>query len=95
MLHNDFISQIFLGLISFLSNFISALSGGGAGLIQLPALIFFGLPFSKALATHKVASALEKGKPKNKRAGSCIKPAPPPDKAEMKLEKSDISPSNI
>ena len=56
MLHNDFISQIFLGLISFLSNFISALSGGGAGLIQLPALIFFGLPFSKALATHKVAS---------------------------------------
>ena len=56
MLSNDIISQIFLGFISFLSNFISALSGGGAGLIQLPALIFFGLPFSKALATHKVAS---------------------------------------
>ena len=56
MLNNDFISQISLGIISFLSNFISALSGGGAGLIQLPALIFFGLPFSKALATHKVAS---------------------------------------
>ena len=32
------------------------MSGGGAGLIQLPALLFFGLPFSKALATHKVAS---------------------------------------
>ena len=56
MLSNDIISQILLGFISFLSNFISALSGGGAGLLQLPALIFFGLPFSKALATHKVAS---------------------------------------
>ncbi len=34
----------------------SALAGGGAGLIQLPVLIFLGLPFSLALATHKVAS---------------------------------------
>ena len=56
MLSNDIFSQTFLGFISFLSNFISALSGGGAGLLQLPALLFFGLPFSKALATHKVAS---------------------------------------
>ena len=56
MLHNDIFSQIMLGIISFFSNFISALSGGGAGLIQLPALLFLGLPFSKALATHKVAS---------------------------------------
>ena len=56
MFNIDFFSQIFLGLISVFSNFISALSGGGAGLIQLPALLFFGLPFSKALATHKVAS---------------------------------------
>jgi len=56
MLNTDISSQIFLGIISFFSNFISALSGGGAGLIQLPALLFFGLPFSKALATHKVAS---------------------------------------
>ena len=38
------------------------------------------------LATLWVAKAFEKGKPKNKRAGSCIKPAPPPDNAEMKLE---------
>ncbi|KGG12761.1 putative permease [Prochlorococcus sp. SS52] len=43
-------------IVSITSNFLSALSGGGAGLIQLPALIFLGLPFSKALATHKVAS---------------------------------------
>ena len=56
MVNTDTYSQIFLGIVSIISNFISALSGGGAGLIQLPALLFFGLPFSKALATHKVAS---------------------------------------
>tara|TARA_B100000214_G_scaffold372603_1_gene351157 strand:+ start:111 stop:884 length:774 start_codon:yes stop_codon:yes gene_type:complete len=56
MFNTDIFSQFILGFISLLSNFISALSGGGAGLIQLPALLFFGLPFSKALATHKVAS---------------------------------------
>jgi len=56
MISTDIASQIFLGIVSILSNFISGLSGGGAGLIQLPALLFFGLPFSKALATHKVAS---------------------------------------
>ncbi len=44
-------------LISFFRCiWLNFLSGGGAGLIQLPALLFFGLPFSKALATHKVAS---------------------------------------
>ncbi len=48
--------QIILFLISLVANFFSALAGGGAGLIQLPALIFLGLPFSIALATHKVAS---------------------------------------
>ena len=56
MLDTDIFSQFVLGIVSILSNFISALSGGGAGLIQLPALLFLGLPFSKALATHKVAS---------------------------------------
>ena len=45
-----------LFIISFLANLFSAFSGGGAGLVQLPALIFLGLPFSVALATHKVAS---------------------------------------
>jgi hypothetical protein len=48
--------QFILFLISLLANLFSAFSGGGAGLIQLPALIFLGLPFSIALATHKVAS---------------------------------------
>ena len=32
------------------------MAGGGAGLLQLPALIFLGLPFSMALGTHKIAS---------------------------------------
>jgi len=48
--------QFALFLISLVANIFSALAGGGAGLIQLPALIFLGLSFSIALATHKVAS---------------------------------------
>ncbi len=48
--------QILLFLISLLANIFSALSGGGAGLIQLPVLIFLGLPFGVAVATHKVAT---------------------------------------
>lgn len=47
---------IVLLLVSLLANGLSALSGGGAGLIQFPVLIFLGLSFGKALATHKVAS---------------------------------------
>lgn len=50
------IDQISLLLISFFANLFSSFSGGGAGLVQLPALIFLGLPFTLALATHKVAS---------------------------------------
>ncbi len=48
--------QIWLFFISLVANIFSAFAGGGAGLVQLPALIFLGLPFSIALATHKVAS---------------------------------------
>ncbi|MES9850904.1 MAG: sulfite exporter TauE/SafE family protein [Candidatus Thiodiazotropha sp. L084R] len=48
--------QFTLSIISILANLFSAFSGGGAGLVQLPALIFLGLPFGIALATHKVAS---------------------------------------
>ncbi|MEW8625503.1 MAG: sulfite exporter TauE/SafE family protein [Candidatus Thiodiazotropha sp.] len=48
--------QFTLFIISILANLFSAFSGGGAGLVQLPALIFLGLPFGIALATHKVAS---------------------------------------
>ena len=52
----DWISQVILFVISFIANLFSAFAGGGAGLLQLPALIFLGLPFGIALATHKVAS---------------------------------------
>lgn len=48
--------QLLLFVASLAANFFSALSGGGAGLIQFPMLIFLGLPFGVALATHKVAS---------------------------------------
>tara|TARA_B100000212_G_scaffold338924_1_gene316344 strand:- start:533 stop:1324 length:792 start_codon:yes stop_codon:yes gene_type:complete len=47
---------IFLFLVSFFSNIFSAISGGGAGLIQLPALLLFGIPYYQALALHKVAT---------------------------------------
>ncbi len=47
---------ILIFLISFISNTFSAISGGGAGLIQLPALILSGLPYYQALATHKLAT---------------------------------------
>ena len=50
------LEQFSLFLISLVANLFSAFSGGGAGLIQLPALIFLGLPFGVALGTHKIAS---------------------------------------
>ena len=51
-----FLYNVLIFLISFISNTFSAISGGGAGLIQLPALILFGLPYYQALATHKAAT---------------------------------------
>jgi len=50
------VEQFILFLVSLLANLFSAFAGGGAGLLQLPALIFLGLPFGVALATHKIAS---------------------------------------
>jgi len=50
------LEQLILFLVSLVANLFSAFSGGGAGLIQLPVLIFMGLPFTIALATHKIAS---------------------------------------
>lgn len=52
----DFPHQLILFIVSLAANVFSAFAGGGAGLIQFPALIFLGLPFGIALATHKVAS---------------------------------------
>lgn len=50
------IEQILLLIVALAANLLSSLSGGGAGLVQLPALIFLGLPFATALATHKIAT---------------------------------------
>ena len=52
----DWPTQSLLFIISLIANIFSAFAGGGAGLLQFPALIFLGLPFGIALATHKVAS---------------------------------------
>ena len=50
------IEQLLVFIASFIANTMSAFAGGGAGLVQLPALIFLGLPFPIALATHKFAT---------------------------------------
>jgi uncharacterized membrane protein YfcA len=42
--------------IAVLANTLSAMAGGGAGLLQLPILLLMGLPFGTALATHKIAT---------------------------------------
>lgn len=52
----DWVSQLLLFAISLVANIFSAFAGGGAGLVQFPALIFLGLSFAVALATHKIAS---------------------------------------
>ena len=53
---NSLFYSVSIFLISFLSNTFSAISGGGAGLLQLPSLILFGVPYSQALAIHKLAT---------------------------------------
>ncbi|WP_188150159.1 sulfite exporter TauE/SafE family protein [Teredinibacter waterburyi] len=52
----DTAEQLILLSVALFANALSAMAGGGAGLLQLPALIFLGLPFSIALATHKIAT---------------------------------------
>ena len=53
---SELVQQLTLGVVALSANTLSAFAGGGAGLVQLPALILLGLPFAKALATHKIAS---------------------------------------
>ena len=53
---NSLYNGLSIFFISFLSNTFSAISGGGAGLLQLPALILLGLPYSQALTSHKLAT---------------------------------------
>ena len=51
------LDYIYLFLISLISNIFSAFSGGGAGVIQLPAiLLLFDITFINALAVHKIAT---------------------------------------
>lgn len=49
------LEQALLAILGFAASFFSALAGGGAGLLQFPALILLGLSFAAAVATHKVA----------------------------------------
>lgn len=49
------IEQALLLTLGFAASFFSALAGGGAGMLQFPALILMGLGFAGAVATHKVA----------------------------------------
>jgi len=53
---NSLFKSIYIFLISFFSNTFSAISGGGAGLLQLPALILSGIPYYQSLASHKLAT---------------------------------------
>ena len=55
-IYSIFFESIYFFLISFISNTFSAISGGGAGLIQLPAIILSGVPYYQALASHKLAT---------------------------------------
>lgn len=50
------VTLLLLLVLSIVANGLSALAGGGAGLLQFPALLFLGLDFPTALATHKIAS---------------------------------------
>ncbi len=52
----DWINSSLLFFGSLTASTLSSLAGGGAGLLQFPLLIFLGLPFSVALATHKIAT---------------------------------------
>lgn len=56
MTPTDPLLQLGVFVASLVANLLSALAGGGAGLVQLPVLILLGLSFPLALATHKVAS---------------------------------------
>ena len=53
---DSWLEQTVLLAVALVANVFSAFAGGGAGLLQFPALIFLGLPFGVALATHKIAS---------------------------------------
>ncbi len=52
---DEIIKQSLLFIGTFAANLFASVSGGGAGFVQFPLLIFLGLPFATALGSHKVA----------------------------------------
>lgn len=52
----DWIQTAYLFVGSLTASTLSSIAGGGAGLLQFPLLIFLGLSFQTALATHKIAT---------------------------------------
>ena len=53
---NTYLELTILFIVSYIANLFAAFAGGGSGLLQLPILIFLGLPFVVALSTHKITS---------------------------------------
>jgi uncharacterized membrane protein YfcA len=45
--------EVLITIVGFVVAFIGAMSGGGAGLLSLLALLSFGLPINQAIATNK------------------------------------------
>ncbi|CCN36274.1 putative permease [Vibrio nigripulchritudo SO65] len=52
----DWLQSTYLFIGSLTASTLSSIAGGGAGLLQFPLLIFLGLSFQTALATHKIAT---------------------------------------
>ena len=56
-MHIFFHHYWFLVLSGFIAGFVDAIAGGG-GLISLPALVFYGVPFPAVLGTNKLQSVI-------------------------------------
>lgn len=50
----EYIPYVFIGIVGVLSGLLSGISGGGGGMIMIPAFILVGLPPQQAVATGKM-----------------------------------------
>lgn len=50
----DLLPYIFIGIVGIISGILSGVSGGGGGMIMIPAFILAGLPPQQAIATGKM-----------------------------------------
>ena len=50
----DWIPYIFIAVVGLISGVLSGMSGGGGGMLMIPAFIFAGLPPQQAVATGKM-----------------------------------------